>query len=155
MRAIVQRVAHAEVEVDSAQVGRIDRGLLVYLGVGVDDGPEDARRLADKVARLRIFADGQGKMNLSVRDVGGGVLAIPNFTLMADARKGRRPAFVAAAGPQQAEPLYEVFLDALRDLGCEAAAGKFRAHMDIRSTADGPVNIILEMPPAESGPNGR
>ena len=151
----MQRVARAEVEVGSACVGHIGRGLLVYLGVSVDDDAQDARRLADKVAGLRIFEDPAEKMNLSVRDVGGGVLAVPNFTLMADARKGRRPAFVAAARPEQAEPLYEAFVDALRDLGCEVAVGKFCAHMNIRSDADGPVNIILEMPPAETGPGGR
>ena len=148
MKALVQRVRSAHVEVDSSVIGRIESGLLVYLGVGLQDGREQAGQLAEKIAGLRIFEDDQGKLNLSVREVGGGVLAVPNFTLMADARKGRRPAFVDAAPPDQAEPIYHAFLEALIEQDCQVAGGRFRAHMIIRSDADGPVNIILEIPPA-------
>jgi D-aminoacyl-tRNA deacylase len=147
MKALLQRVGCARVEVDSQTVGEIqDGGLLVYLGVGIGDTEGEARRLAEKVAGLRIFEDPQGKMNLSVRDVGGEVLAIPNFTLMADARKGRRPTFVDAAPPEKAEPLYEAFVQALRGLGCQVETGRFRTTMVITSQALGPVNLIVEIP---------
>ena len=149
MKAVVQRVRRGRVEVGGEPIGHIEHGLLVYAGVGVGDGPRQALLLADKIAGLRVFEDDAGKMNLSVRDVGGGVLAIPNFTLMADARKGRRPAFVDVARPEQAQPLYEAFVQALIDLGCTVACGKFREHMIITAEADGPVNIVLEIPPAE------
>jgi D-tyrosyl-tRNA(Tyr) deacylase len=144
VRAVLQRVRWAEVEVDGRLLGRIERGLLVYVGIGPDDRADHAQWLARKVAELRIFEDDDGKLNRSVRTVGGGVLAIPNFTLMADARKGRRPAFVGAARPEQAEPLYGTFLESLRSAGVAVAGGAFGAHMLIRSAADGPVNIILE-----------
>ena len=146
MRALVQRVRRAQVEVGSAVVGSIGPGLVVYLGVGRSDTHAHARRLAEKVAGLRIFEDESDKLNRSVRDVNGGVLAIANFTLMADARKGRRPAFVDAAAPDQAEPLYGAFVQALVELCSQVATGKFRTHMIIRSEADGPVNIVLDVP---------
>jgi D-tyrosyl-tRNA(Tyr) deacylase len=130
-------------------VGRIDAGLLVYVGVAPTDTPADAEKLADKLAHLRILEDADGKMNRSVRDVGGGILAVPNFTLLADARKGRRPAFDGAARPESAEPLFDAFLDALRGQGCTVASGQFGAHMTIRSDAAGPVNLVVEMPPAD------
>ena len=147
MRAIIQRVAWAEVEVEGRIVGRIEQGLLVYAGVGVDDGAVQARWLAEKVANLRILTDEAGKLNRSVRDVGGRVLAISNFTVLADARKGRRPAFVAAAGSEQARPVHEAFLQALRDEGVGVEMGVFGAKMAIRSQADGPVNVIVDSPP--------
>ncbi|OPX25197.1 MAG: D-tyrosyl-tRNA(Tyr) deacylase [Planctomycetales bacterium 4484_123] len=146
MRAVVQRVGWAEVEVDGEVVGRIGKGLLVYVGVGVGDGPEDADWLAGKLAGLRVFTDEEGKLNLSVKDVNGSVLAISNFTLLADARKGRRPAFSAAAAAGQAEPLHEAFLAALRRQGVNVQTGVFGAKMAIRSQADGPVNIIVDSP---------
>ena len=147
MRALLQRVHWAEVEVDGRVVGRIEAGLLVYLGVAAPDTEDDARRLAEKVAALRIFEDDGGKLNLSVRDVRGGVLVVSNFTLLADTRKGRRPAFVAAAAAGLAERLYEVFADALAGQGCEVARGVFRAKMIVRSAAAGPVNVLVEIPP--------
>jgi D-tyrosyl-tRNA(Tyr) deacylase len=147
MRAIVQRVHRAGVEVGGEGTGAIDRGLLVYVGVAEGDTQADARKLAGKVANLRIFDDAEGKMNLSVLDVGGGVLAISNFTVLADTRRGRRPAFVAAARPDRAEPLHECFLAALADEGCTVATGVFRTHMHIDSVADGPVNVTIDVPP--------
>ncbi|MCY2926990.1 MAG: D-aminoacyl-tRNA deacylase [Planctomycetota bacterium] len=149
MKAVVQRVAWAQVEVAGEIVGRIERGLLVYAGVAEGDEASGALKLAEKIAGLRIFEDSDGKLNLSVNDVGGGVLAIPNFTLLGDARRGRRPDFTGAARPEQAQPLYEAFLAALRQAGCIVAAGQFRAHMDITSQADGPINILLEVPSRE------
>jgi D-tyrosyl-tRNA(Tyr) deacylase len=146
MRALAQRVHWAEVEVDGQIVGRIENGLLVYVGVAVGDGVPDARKLAEKIAHLRIFEDDADKLNRSVRDVRGGVLAVSNFTLMADTRKGRRPAFVAAAPPEEAERLYEAFADALAARGCRVARGVFRAKMTVRSAAAGPVNVLVEVP---------
>jgi len=156
MRALVQRVAWAEVEVDGRIVGRIGRGLLVYVGVGSGDGEADARRLAEKLAHIRLFEDEAGKINLSVRDARGGVLVISNFTLMADTRKGRRPDFIAAARPEEANQLYELFAGELERLlsaeredgqpGCTVARGVFRATMQVRSAADGPVNVLVDVP---------
>lgn len=148
MRAVVQRVSWAEVSVGNDIVGRIGHGLLVYLGVAAADTPAEARRLAEKVAHLRIFPDEKDKLNLSVRDVEGAVLVVPNFTLLADTRKGRRPAFAAAAPGPQAGPLTDAFVAALREAGCAVQRGVFGAHMYIRSQADGPVNVLVEMPPA-------
>lgn len=152
MKAVVQRVRWAEVSVDGKVIGRIERGLLVYVGVAVGDTAEESRRLADKVVALRIFEDDSGKLNRSVQDVRGGVLAIPNFTLLADARKGRRPAFVRAAPPEAARPAFAVLLSSLGAGGMPVAQGAFGASMQIRSEADGPVNIILEMTPGEAPP---
>ncbi len=154
MRAIVQRVSWAEVDVDNTVLGRIAEGLLVYVGVAQTDTPADADRLAEKIAHLRIFPDAEGKLNRNVQDARGGVLAISNFTLLADARKGRRPALSAAAPQDAAEPLYEALLAALRRQGCTVAAGAFGAEMRIRSQAHGPVNIIVDMPPAPDGGGG-
>ena len=146
MRALVQRVTEARVEVDGQTVGRIGEGLLVYVGVAVGDTARQAEWLADKVAHLRIFKDEQQKLNLSVQDVRGEVLAVSNFTLLADARKGRRPAFVAAAGYEQARPVDEAFVEALRALGVAVATGSFGARMAVVSEGDGPVNIIIDTP---------
>lgn len=145
MRAVVQRVSRASVTVEGEVTGAIERGLLVLLGVGRDDTDESARALAAKIARLRIFGDEAGKMNLSVEDTGGSVLAVSQFTLLADTRKGNRPSFVGAAPPQEANRLYEVFCDALAALGLPVAKGVFGAHMDVDLTNDGPVTIVLEM----------
>ena len=151
MKAVLQRVRHAEVTVDGAVAGRIDSGLLVYVGVAVGDTHAQARAMADKIAALRIFTDPADKMNLSVRDVGAGLLVVPNFTLQADARKGRRPAFVNAARPEQAHPLFDAVAARLGDLGCTVRTGVFGAHMLITSQADGPINILLEIPPVGDG----
>jgi D-tyrosyl-tRNA(Tyr) deacylase len=130
-------------------LGSIGSGLLVYLGVAPADTHAEAQRLAQKVAGLRIFRDEQDKMNLSVLDVGGAVLAISNFTLLADASRGRRPSFVAAAGPDLAQPLYEAFMDDLRKAGCRVEAGRFGATMEIDAVAAGPVNVLIDMEPQE------
>ncbi|MCJ7544693.1 MAG: D-aminoacyl-tRNA deacylase [Phycisphaerae bacterium] len=146
MRVLVQRVRSAEVQAGGQTVGRIEQGLLVYLGVAEHDTAAQARWLAEKVAEMRIFEDQDQKMNLSVRDVRGGVLAVPSFTLLADARKGRRPTFDAAARPEAARPLFDEFTAALEAAGLPVARGVFGEMMFIRSDADGPVNIILDAP---------
>ena len=146
MRIIVQRVGPSAVVVDATETGRIDRGLLLYVGVGRDDSAEDAAFLARKIATLRIFEDDAGKMNLDVSQVGGAVLAISNFSLYADTSRGRRPAFVDAAPPEQAEKLYEQFCAELRALGIHVETGRFREMMAVHSVNDGPINIMLESP---------
>ncbi len=146
MRALVQRVAWAEVEADGQVAGRIEEGLLVYVGIGAGDSAGDADWLAEKVAGLRIFEDEADKLNRSVRDVRGGVMVVSNFTLLADARKGRRPAFAAAAPAEQARPLHEAFLDALDKQGVRVETGLFGAKMAVRSQAAGPVNVIIDTP---------
>jgi D-tyrosyl-tRNA(Tyr) deacylase len=143
MRAVVQRVAEAAVTVDGATVGQIGPGLVVLLGVAHDDDAAMAAALAGKVARLRIFEDEAGQMNRSVLDTGGAVLAVSQFTLLGDTRKGNRPSFIAAARPEVAEPLYERFVAALRELGVEVATGRFRTAMRVALVNDGPVTIIL------------
>jgi len=153
VRAIVQRVRWAQVEVGRSIAARIERGLLVYVGVCMGDGESDAEWLGEKVANLRVFEDGQGKLNLSVQDVRGGILAVPNFTLAGDARRGRRPSFTDAAAPAQAEPLHDAFVRAARRRGAAVETGVFGAHMLIASQADGPVNIILDSRHAD-GPAG-
>jgi D-tyrosyl-tRNA(Tyr) deacylase len=144
MRAVVQRVSRAEVRVEGAIAGRVGRGLAVLLGVARGDGEDDARLLADKVAALRIFEDPAGKMNLSVRDVTGGVLVVSQFTLLGDARKGNRPGFVDAAPPEEANALYERFCALLRERGLEVATGVFRASMEVELVNEGPVTILLD-----------
>lgn len=144
MRAVVQRVVDARVTVDGRVIGAVERGLLVYLGVAQGDTEADARFLAEKTATLRIFEDVEGKMNRSIRDTGGAVLAVSQFTLLADARKGRRPSCSAAAPPETAKALYEYFMSALRDQGLVCEAGVFQAHMEVRYTNDGPVTILLD-----------
>lgn len=144
MRAMIQRVASAHVEVNGQLVGRIGRGLLVYVAVEPADTVEEARWLAEKVANLRIFDDEQGKLNLSVRDARGGVLAVSNFTLVADARKGRRPGFNIAAPGQVAAPLHEEFVAALRAQQVLVETGAFGQEMFVHSVAHGPVNIVLD-----------
>jgi D-tyrosyl-tRNA(Tyr) deacylase len=144
MRAVVQRVSEASVSVETEEVGRIDQGILVLLGVGQDDGPGDANYMAEKVIHLRIFADEQGKMNRSLLDVGGGLLAVSQFTLWGDCRKGRRPSFIAAAEPSKAEELYEAFVRHARSLGVTVATGRFQEMMEVSLVNDGPVTLLLD-----------
>jgi D-tyrosyl-tRNA(Tyr) deacylase len=144
MRAVVQRVSRGEVRVDGAVTGAVGRGLVVLLGVAAEDVEADAVALADKVAALRIFEDAGGKMNLSLAEVGGGVLVVSQFTLLGDVRKGNRPSFVAAAPPEAANALYERFCAALRQRGAPVATGVFRATMAVELVNDGPVTILLD-----------
>lgn len=145
MRAVVQRVARAEVRVDGETVGRIGPGLCVLVGAAVGDGRHDVEYLADKVANLRIFADEDGKMNRSLLEVGGGILAVSQFTLLGDARKGRRPSFIGALEPGAAERLYEQFVAAVRAAGVtDVASGRFRAMMEVELVNAGPTTILLD-----------
>jgi D-aminoacyl-tRNA deacylase len=144
MRAVVQRVTRAEVRVEGRVVGAIGRGLTVLVGVAEGDGDDAARFLADKVASLRIFEDDAGKMNRAVSDVGGGVLVVSQFTLLGDTRKGNRPGFSAAAQPEAANALYELFCGHLREKGLAVATGVFRAHMEVELVNDGPVTLLLD-----------
>ncbi len=144
MRAVVQRVKEAKVTVGGEVKGRIGQGLLVLLGVGVGDADADAATMAEKVANLRIFADDQGQMNRSVLDAGGELLVVSQFTLLGDARRGRRPSYIAAAPPEEANRLYERFVAAARGLGLRVETGVFRANMDIGLVNEGPVTILLD-----------
>ena len=150
MRALVQRVTHARVTVAGQVSGEIGGGLLVLLGATHTDGTREVQWLASKVAGLRVFNDDAGKMNRDVRESGGGVLVVPQFTLYGDARHGRRPEFTAAARPEVAEPLFEAFCQALTALDVPVARGVFRAHMEVELLNDGPVTIAIETPPEGS-----
>ncbi len=143
MRAVVQRVTSANVTVDQQIIGQIDRGLLVLLGVEQGDQAADVEYMTDKLIGLRIFDDADGKMNLALTDVGGSILLISQFTLMADTRKGRRPSFLQAADPKLAESLYEQVAAALRER-VSVATGRFQAHMQVSLVNDGPVTILLD-----------
>lgn len=163
MKAVIQRVKNASVTVGGAITGAIAKGLLVYLGVAEGDSEKDAQWLAEKIAHLRIFHDAEGKMNRSVLDIascagnekasegGAGVLAVSQFTLLADARKGRRPFYGGAAAPEKANALYEHFMEKIREYGLDCQAGVFQAHMDVSYTNDGPVTILLDS--RESAPS--
>ena len=144
MRALVQRVSRASVEVEGRVTGAIGRGLLVFLGVADDDGPAEADRLAEKVVRLRCFNDAQGAMNLALAEVEGRVLAVSQFTLYGDTARGNRPSFVRAAKAGRAEALYRAFVDAVRARGIAVEEGVFRAHMSVALVNDGPVTLLLE-----------
>ena len=144
MRAVVQRVSEASVSIDGEIVSRIGKGLLIFLGVGAGDTESDAEYLADKIANLRIFEDEKGKMNLSVRDVGGEAMVVSQFTLYGDCRKGRRPSFTQAAKPDKAQVLYSYFILRLREEGVPTREGVFQAHMKVNLTNDGPVTILLD-----------
>ncbi len=144
MRALIQRVTQASVRVDDQIVGAIGHGLLVLLGITHDDAPAQAQWLAEKVATLRIFSDEQGKMNRDVGEVGGSLLIVSQFTLYGDARKGRRPSFIEAAGPEHAIPLYEAFINAVKALGLATATGRFGAMMQIELINDGPVTLMVD-----------
>ena len=145
MRALVQRVLSAEVRADGEVCGRVGPGLLVYIGVRPDSDAARAAALAAKVARLRIFEDDQGRLNRSVLDVGGAVMVVPNFTLLADATKGNRPELSGAAPADLAGPVYEAFCDSLAAQGCDVVRGVFGAYMKITSEAYGPVNLIVDL----------
>jgi D-tyrosyl-tRNA(Tyr) deacylase len=144
MRACIQRVRSAEVRVAGEVCGRIGPGMLVLLGVAAGDADSTARQLAKKISSLRIFEDQQQKMNLSLADVGGAMLIVSQFTLLGDCRKGRRPEFTAAAPPEAAEKLYQLFVDAVAEQGIPVATGRFRQHMEVELVNDGPVTLFVE-----------
>jgi len=144
MKAVIQRVREASVEVDGKIVGSIGNGLVILLGVSVEDEKADAEYIADKIPHLRIFNDTEGKMNLSLLDVGGEILCISQFTLYANTRKGRRPSYIQAAPPDKAEPLYEYFMDRLKQQNVKVEKGIFGAMMLVKIFNDGPVTIILD-----------
>lgn len=144
MRAVVQRVSQAKVSVNEEVTGEIALGLLVLLGVGQQDAETDATYLAEKIIGLRIFEDDAGKMNLSLQQVGGGVLAVSQFTLYGDVRRGKRPSFDAAAPPEKALQLYEFFVDQIRRSGVRCETGRFQAEMEVNLTNEGPVTILLD-----------
>lgn len=144
MRAVVQRVTESSVTVGGDTVGQIGRGLMVLLGVADGDTDEDAAYLAEKISGLRIFEDTAGKMNLGLQEIGGGMLVVSQFTLLGDCRKGRRPSFVTAAPPEEAERLYELFVAMARRQSIDVQCGRFRAHMDISLVNDGPVTLLLD-----------
>ena len=151
MRLVVQRVSSAQVRVATTTVGEIGRGLLVLIGIGHHDTAEDARWLAEKVVALRIFEDAEGRMNRSVAEIGGGLLVVSQFTLLASTRKGTRPSFNDAARPEVAIPLYETFVrEATTALGRPVATGQFGAMMQVELVNDGPVTLVIDSPARES-----
>jgi D-tyrosyl-tRNA(Tyr) deacylase len=144
MKAVIQRVSHASVVVEGETVGQIGNGFLVLLGAGRDDTDEDVRYVASKIANMRIFSDADGKFNLGLAEVGGSILLVSQFTLYADTRKGRRPSFVDAAPPEQAEALVDRCAQLLREAGIHVETGRFGAHMEVSLLNDGPVTILLD-----------
>lgn len=144
MRAVVQRVKHSQVTVEEKVVGKIQSGLMVLLGVEDGDEKKDVQYMIDKVSNLRIFEDTEGKMNCSIKDVGGDVLAVSQFTLLGDCRKGRRPSFINAARPESANSLYEEFVEGIRKEGIKVETGIFQADMLVDIANDGPVTLLLD-----------
>jgi D-tyrosyl-tRNA(Tyr) deacylase len=144
MRAVIQRVSRAQVTVDDEITGTIGRGLLVLLGVSISDTETDVDYLSEKIIGLRIFEDADGKMNLSVADVHGAILAVSQFTLYGDARKGRRPSFDSAARPEQAKKLYEYVVEKIRAAGLPCETGRFQAEMKVELVNEGPVTVLLD-----------
>ena len=144
MRAVVQRVSRGDVTVEGETTGTILKGLVVLLGVSRDDTEKEARYLADKISALRIFEDEADKMNLSLKDVGGGMLVVSQFTLYGDCSKGRRPSFGEAAPPDKADTLYNAFIEAVRFQGVPVETGRFQTHMEVSLVNDGPVTLIVE-----------
>ena len=146
MRAVVQRVKESSVKADRQTIGRIGKGLLVLLGVAEGDTPSDADYRANKIVNLRIFEDDGAKMNRSLLSIGGEMLVVSQFTLLGDCRKGRRPSFTAAAGPQKASELYDYFVRQVRRLGISVETGRFKTTMEVALINDGPVTLVLENP---------
>ena len=144
MRVVIQRVKESSVKVDRQTIGRIGKGLLVLLGVAEGDTPSDADYLANKIVNLRIFEDDNAKMNRSLLSIGGEMLVVSQFTLLGDCRKGRRPSFIAAAGPQKASELYDNFIQQVRRLGVSVETGRFQSTMEVALINDGPVTLVLE-----------
>jgi len=144
VRAVVQRVSRASVTVEGDVVGQVGRGFVVLLGVSREDDEAAADYMADKIAGLRVFEDEAGKMNRSIQEVGGAILAISQFTLYGDVRRGRRPGFDRAGRPEQAEPLYERFVARLREMGLHVETGRFQTHMEVELVNDGPVTILVD-----------
>ena len=144
MKALLQRVSKASVTVDGEVVANIGRGLVIFVGISKGDTERDAQYLARKTVDLRIFPDSEGKFNLSALDTSGELLVVSQFTLLADARKGRRPSFIEAAPPQQAEALFQLFLEFLRQSGLKVESGRFQEHMHVEIHNDGPVTILLD-----------
>ncbi len=144
MRAVIQRSCQASVTVDQRLVGKIDRGLVVLLGVAAEDTPADADYLLEKIVGLRIFDDAEGKMNLALADIEGELLVVSQFTLLGDSRKGRRPSFIKAAGPELGRSLYEYFIERAKEQGGNVATGEFGANMQVALVNDGPVTILLD-----------
>ena len=147
MRLVVQRVRRASVDVGGRRIAEIERGLLLLVGIAPEDAGVDLEKAAGKIVDLRIFEDDAGKMNRSLRDVEGQLLAVSQFTLYGDARKGRRPSFVGAAPPEIAEPLFDAFVDAIRGQGVRVETGRFGAKMAVELVNDGPVTLLLEVEP--------
>ena len=144
MKALIQRVSKASVSIDSEEVGRIGRGLVVFLGVADGDMQKDAQYLMQKIINLRIFADAEEKFNLSALDINGELLLVSQFTLLADTRKGRRPSFIGAAPPDQAEAMFDYFVELARDSGLKVATGRFQQYMQVEIHNDGPVTVMLD-----------
>ena len=144
MRCVIQRVTEASVTVEGEVIGQIGRGFMVLIGVSAEDTDKDLKYMAEKVPNLRIFEDGQGKMNLSLKDVGGAILAVSQFTLYGDARGSRRPSFIQAARPEQANALYEQLVAAWRAQGLTVETGRFRAEMQVSLINDGPVTLLMD-----------
>lgn len=144
MRAVIQRTNSSSVTSDGVETGRIGKGLTVLLGVGREDTEKDVQYMADKITNLRIFEDSDDKLNLSVKDIGGSLLVVSQFTLYGDARHGRRPSFTNAAAPEEANRLYELFVTTVREMGVPVETGRFRTHMVVSLANDGPVTILLD-----------
>ncbi|NLM12705.1 MAG: D-tyrosyl-tRNA(Tyr) deacylase [Epulopiscium sp.] len=144
MRAVIQKVAHASVKVDGNIIGEIGKGLLVLLGMQESDDEKVMDYMMDKIIHLRIFEDEEGKMNLSLKDVGGELLIVPNFTLYGDARKGKRPSYSNAAPPAVAEQIYNRFIEKAKATGIKVEQGKFQSHMEVNLLNDGPVTILMD-----------
>ena len=144
MRAVVQRVRKGSVEIEEKEIGKIEKGLVILLGVGQNDIEKDAEYLAEKIANLRIFEDKEGKMNLSVREINGQILVISQFTLYGDCKKGRRPSFISAALPDKAVKLYDYFVKCIKNYGLKIETGEFQAMMLVKIYNDGPVTILLD-----------
>lgn len=144
MKVVVQRVSRASVKVEHEIIGKIEKGLVLLIGIAAEDTIEDIRYVAQKCVHLRIFEDTQGKMNQSLTDIAGSVLAISQFTLLGDTRKGRRPSFIQAAPPEKSEPLYDLFIRELKSMKVPVECGKFGAMMDVELVNDGPVTLIVE-----------